>query len=354
MRVADVLPGNSGPELVFASMHGGLACYSLSLQPLYEWPEPGIVDWFPGGPYGVTLLSNRGTIAQVTFASTGAGTWTAQLQCAAKSIPVAGDFPATSSSNTLAYQGVPHDLELMQLAGEAGVTSLTYWSGDWDGGAVRRHTMSGLVGSLFLGGQGGIVDLATCRQEGSQGDDAQPGDSALTLTSAGVLSLYDENHLLLGSKNLTQSTAGDYGFGTHAHTMVVGDLVANTGAYADEVVVATNTGLMWLHVDDLMTSSSVLPANYALSFAISAGAAADTQKQPRTTRSMSAAWAMAVRPNATNPQLKDLHVVDQRGLHWSIDSTMKVRLEGGANLAATEIRSISHTGTKLFHGAPST
>jgi hypothetical protein len=37
-------------------------------------------------------------------------------------------------------------------------------------------------------------------------------------------------------------------------------LVPNAGTYQQQIVVATNTGLMWLPVDDLLTSGTALPA----------------------------------------------------------------------------------------------
>ena len=348
MRVGDILPVSQGQgqgaELVFASMHGGLVFCNLNLVPIYEWPEPGIVDWTPLGG-GVVILSNRGTIAFVTFAANG-GSWVASLQSASKSIPLAGDFPPSPAAFPLGYQGFPKDLELLSVPnGSAGLSrsTLSFWSDDWDGGALRTHSLPGLAGSLFKANIGnGIRDIAVCTPNGSMDEDGyglKPGDSVLTLGVDGQLTLFDQNKALVGLKELNLSTAGDYCLGYSAHTLAVGELVTNSGTYSDEVVVATNTGLMWLHINDLLSHTQTpapLPANYALATVPALGRAVDTHRQPRTNRTMSAAWAMAVRPNPVAPTLKDLHVIDQRGMHWSIDSTMTVRLEGASNDVAKD------------------
>jgi hypothetical protein len=117
--------------------------------------------------------------------------------------------------------------------------------------------------------------------------------------------------------------------------MAVGELVPNAGCsgYNEEIVVATNTGLMWLHVDELAASGTLLPATGdPLTGAHTSGfwiekdgptlspqppPLADTQTQARTNQALQATWAMARRPG-TGGLDPYLHLHDQRGVYWRV------------------------------------
>ncbi len=336
LQVGDVLPGHPGPEVVFASLHGGLVFCGTDLAPFHEWPEPGIVDFQLTGPF-VTLVSRRGVIANVTFDAADVAT----LRAVSQPIPRRLREHVTTPDPWLdsPCQGVPIDLATMQLdLGALGKVPLfvSLWDGDEDGLAVRAYQpdtlqrvpiLIGDAGDLrrqvLAGGRGGN-DLATCR--------APAGDHLVVLASDSLL-LLDQFGGLVGRKSLTTTTQGYLPFGSQAEAIAVGDLVPNAAPYREQVVVATQSGaLLWLHVQDLALPGVTLPApapiggqpqpGHWLTVARDAGDAAPTAVQPRTNRALSATWGMARRPGDS-----ELHLLDQRGGYWRVTAGGTVRLQ---------------------------
>jgi hypothetical protein len=333
MRVADVLPSqvNAGKEIVFASIHGGLLFYDENLAPLYEWPEPGIRDFVVDGPGLVTILSMRGVLARVQFVhdATQTPAVATRLVALSRSLPADLRGPVGQSC-----QGEPIDLELMDF-GATGHAPVALWRGDRDSqgiaSAVRSYhpttfVRTGLVNNIPYR----AIDIATCSRDPGPTSEEVIGEHLLVLSDASLLSLYSDTGSLIGQKLLTQSQTGYYPFGKGAHTMVVGELVENTPAgnssspaYTQEVVIATNTGLMWMHVSELLAPGNLLPASTqggGTGFALHMGAGATaTHAQPRTNQNLSCAWAMARKPLPTGGGFDPyLHVVDQHGCHWKV------------------------------------
>jgi hypothetical protein len=336
---ADVLPGQqaSGPEIVFASVHGGLCFYDLALNPLYEWPEPGIIDFAVQGST-VTILSARGVLANVTFAASGAATMTAISRAIPRQMLTWGapvDPPSMGGSGEL-------ELMRMNLAAGHQVAAISLWGGDTDctaGSSVRRHSLDTLQQFSFLPGLSASIDLATCA-EGANPNSEEIGDHLLLLTAGNHLRLYDQFGGLLGEKNLGQSVQGPYTFGTQARYLAVGELVANAAEYMEEVVIATESGLMWMHVQEVKDPGTVLPAtgsatmpgafgsgfwieqNHALATPLTT-----THIQARTNRTLPMTWAMSRRPLASGSGLDgQLHVLDQLGNYWRVDAAGTVQL----------------------------
>jgi hypothetical protein len=334
---ADVLPGHAGSEIVFASVHGGLCFYDLALQPIFEWPEPGIVDFFVHQGQ-VTFQSARGVIAAVSFSGP---THAATLQKVSRAIPMR---LTAHGHNDPPCQGVGSDLELMRVnwAGAGlglNLATISVWHGDEDSAAVRGHWLGNLQAQPYLAGLGEVVDVATCTE--SNPGPGTVGDHALVLQQ-GRLRLYDQYAQLVGEKALTtwESTAppafGFYPFGAQAHHLAVGELVANAGAYGEEVVIATKTGLMWMHIDEVAGAGTNLPATgtaqggHASGFWMEtertmAAPAVNSQVQARTNQVLSSTWAMARRPGGSGLD-NDLHVLDQRGVYWKVGHGGQVRM----------------------------
>jgi hypothetical protein len=320
MKVADVLPNHNGPEIVFASVHGGLVFYGTNLQPVFEWPEPGIHDFVIESPHSATILSARGVVARVQFANNAAHS--PSLVALSRSIP-----QALRGAVDTCCQGNPIDLELMRLD-SIGITPVALWTGDEDGPAVRRYdpaTMEriGMLSNFHRG----ALDIASCSPDETILQNAEDtGEHLLVLSGGSWLSLLDHTGSLIAEKLLSNSVQGYYPFGAEAHTIAVGELVEDSlasGGYSQEIVVATNTGLMWLHVNDLLYPGTSLPASAAgggSGYWLHMGAgAASSHAQPRTNQSLSCAWAMARKPAATGGGWDPyLHVVDARGAYWKL------------------------------------
>ncbi len=348
LKVADVLPGHAGAEVVFASLYGGLVFYDTNLNPVHEWPEPGIVDFAIQGAT-VTILSARGLLANVTFSG---ANHLPTLVAASHPLPMSLLQPV--SPTDAPCQGVPGELELMTLdwtLGYAGtpVAAISTWSADIDSMgpgqktvAIRGHGQETLVRLPFPPyAFAPWIDLAPCRQSTAYGP-SDMGDHLLALAGDGTVILIDQVGNVIGLKNLTTTMQGDWPFGMHAHTMAVGDLVPNGGGYSQEVVVATSTGLMWLHVNDLLgLENTRLPAagtpqgTYVSGYYLETvrnftgtPPITSTQVQPRTNQAMSAAWALARRPDPASPTGFDdkLHVLDQRGNYWRVGYGGEVQL----------------------------
>ncbi len=350
MKVADVLPAaiHAGPEIIFASVHGGLVFYSSNggtPSPVYEWPEPGIVDFEVQGGV-VTILSQRGVVADVAFDAMGASP-TPRLVAAARPFPrkLLQHVPPGSEDPILdgPSQGDPVDLELMKMNwGSAGfhVYAVGMWTGDEDGIAVRAYSpdraltipfATNLEGSFL--GRGG-VDIATCLEGSASGGgtgEVVIGDHLLVLVGD-RLHLYNQLGQLLGFRNLNwvvqtgnpPQPANRYmPFGCQTHVMAVGDLVDNSatgssGPYDQEVVVATQSGaLLWLHINDILNATTDLPPSYHL-----AVGGATSSIQPRTNQSMSATWGITQRAGDT----ARLHLLDQRGGYWTVTANGAVEL----------------------------
>lgn len=350
IRCADVLPGHSGPEIVFASVYGGLCFYDLSLQPVYEWPEPGIYDYFIDGQ-SVTILSARDVIARVSFSG---ANHHATLDAASQSIP----------RHLLTYgapidppcQGRANDLERMRAnwtAGGAGmqVGAISSWGGDTDGASVRFHWLPGFWQLPYLPNRPApILDIAPCMQDTTSDAIDKVGDHVLVLDSA-KLSLYDQYSQLLGQKSLVLTTQGYYPFGFGAHHIVVGDLVPNSGTYPEEVVVATNTGLMWLHINELIGSGPLqatgsTSGSFLSGFWIEkSGSTTAANIQARTNQGLCAAWATARRPATAGGGLDSyLHVMDQRGAYWQVDYNGLAQLRD-ATIPVGQVRGWNFVGT---------
>ncbi len=353
LQVADVLSSNPGDELVFASKHGGLVFYSTSLAPVYEWPEPGIVDFVVQGS-AVTILSSRGMLATVTFDSSNHATLLAASQSLQRNLAqyVTSGDPALDAPT----QGGAHDLELMLVnLGPYGVMPgfVSAWTGDTDSvtglalrlfNPVNLDRVPLLIGSItnltFSGGRGGI-DLATCRESGS----SPIGDHLLVLNNDHLV-LFNQVGAEVGKKALRihgpPYVPGTpirppyhYPFGEQAHSLAVGELVGNSGTYSEEVVIATQSGsLMWMHIDEIATPGLELPAAENPNGTWQSGfwvegrrslpgvAGADPETQPRTNQSLSATWGITMRPGDPD----HLHVLDQRGGYWIVDATGNIEL----------------------------
>lgn len=356
LQVGDVLPGHPGPELVYASVHGGLVFCGTDLVPFHEWSEPGIVDFQIEGAF-VTIVSRRGVVANVTFDAADVPT----LRAVSQPIPrrLREFAPVYDPWLDAPSQGTPYDLATMRLdLGGFGTVPLivSLWDGDEDGLAVRAFQpdtlqrvpiliggVSDLQRQALPGGRGG-VDLALCRAPGS----VPVGDHLLVLTND-TLVLLDQFGTQLGRKSLSRSTQGYYPFGSQASAIAVGELVDNADPYSQEVVVATQSGaLMWLHVQDLLAPGTALPATapdgglpatgYWLTVARTAGDAVATAVQPRTNQSLSATWGIARRPGD-----RELHLLDQRGSHWRVTANGRLRLHERLQ-EASAARGWSHLG----------
>ncbi len=352
MQVGDVLPSsiNAGPEIVFCSAHGGLVFYKPDLTPIYEWTEPGIADFVLSGPT-VSILSHRGVIANVQFIDNNGPE--ARLAASSKPIqrgllmhlgPSSGHAPDPVLD--LPCQGKPGDLELMTidlsgLGAGTHTTLVSSWDSDEDNGAVRAHNGSSLTRLPITLAQNliAINDIATCNQPPAYAGSSQDavGDHLLVLSGA-VLRLYNQLGMPLGEKILSLSAQGGlayYPFGSQSHAICVGELVTNGGTYSEEVVVATTSGaLMWMHVNDLMTPSTVLPSpTYDL--------ATGSGIQPRTNQSLAACWAVSRRAGDN-----DLHVLDQRGAYWRVTHGGAATL-AGRDFSSTGARGWSDLGNRV-------
>lgn len=342
LQVGDVLPGHAGNEIVFRAVHGGLVFTDTDLVPVHEWSEPGIEDFVLQGST-VSLVSNRRSVlANVQF---DAG-HNAQLIAASQPLPaIPGDLPT---------QGLPHDLERMRvnLGGFALPAVISLWTGDADGTAVRVHLPFTLdriavpVGTgghhledlVLDGGRGGLA-MATCKE-----NQAQPIGDHLLVLAADTLILLDQFTNLVGRKKLSESVGGYYPFASQACALAVGDLVPGpAGGYQEEVVVATLSGhVTWFHIQDIATPTAAalpwqLPANYDVASTSNGGV--DTAVQPRTNRTLAAAWSIA--PNPNDPGR--LHVLDQGGAYWAIDALGNVELLDCAFVASAS-RGWGHVG----------
>jgi hypothetical protein len=360
MAVGDALQGRPGLELVFASIHGGLVFADPgSLQLLHEWPEPGISDFRLDGSM-VTILSTRGLLAKVDFTGP---THAATLHAVSQTIP--NGLRLGGAVETQPCQGVPADLELMVLDWSAAgqgqqLAAVSIWNGDTDGSVVRGHMLSNLAqaptalasspGSLTPYGLA-CVDIATCRQEASGGPLTAWGDHCLVLTDKAVV-LVDQYAQIRAHKLLDQTAASSsYPFFRGAHTMCVGELVANSASYSEEVVFATDSGLVWMHIADIAAPGALLPATGAAGTWTS-GYAMDTEKaggsqpgeQYRTNRTLATAWALARRPLGSGLDA-DLHVLDQRGVYWKVGHSGSCRMYSHDPLYFGRAKGWQHVGS---------
>lgn len=386
LQVATVLPGLPA-QLVHASVHGGLVFHdAATFAPIFEWPEPGIVDFAIDGRR-VTILSRRGVVAELTFVAADAGAalpFRAVLLRVSRAIPrrlgpdAAGVDPALDPP----CEGDPIDLEAMRADWRAfglGVprASVALWTGDEDGTAVRAYVPPLFAGSRYvenattaLAGVGGRA-IATCRQP--RGTDPVAVGDHLLLLQGDNLSLYDQFGHRLAQKALFL-TAGPVPFlpaGYDTHALAVGELVdddaaGSDGPYDEEVVVATRSGaLLWLHVDDLLEPvptptvrlpgaplpvalphlAIALPARY--SPAAVDGDASEPVLLPHANRSLSATWAMARRADEPG----HLHVLDQRGAMFRVGAAGDVALVGAAPVLRG-MRTMQDLGNRGAGGVP--
>jgi hypothetical protein len=367
MKVADVLPTqvNSGLEITFASAHGGLVFYSAALAPIYEWPEPGIVDFEPTGDHVVTVLSHRGVVADVSFAAVTGVNVDPILLAASRPIPRQLQEYTTVHQDPPS-QGRPHDLEMMRCAHSGGVATLpvALWTADEDaagGCAVRKYVPGSRLGESFAANIAGIplgrggLDMAPCR--GGVAENGEERDHLLVLTRD-RLHLFDEAGAPVGDKILfITGQAGNpyFPFGRQACAIAVGDLIDNsatgsTGPFDEEVVVASQSGaLLWLHINDIAEPGSALSSAYDL---VNVGASGSAI-QPRANQSMSATWAMAERGG----DLNHLHLLDQRGAYWRVGGTGGAVTLRDRDVAAVGARgwddlgNRNSTGTAIAHSA---
>jgi hypothetical protein len=336
---ADVLPGHAGNEIVCATIHGGVCFFDLALNPIFEWPEPGVHDLaFLDG--ALTILSARGVVARVTFDNADVPTLTAVSRAIPRQLLSWGapvDFPC---------QGVPQDMEFMRLNfGPFGVlnAAISVWSGDVHGVEIRGHAFPALEGVPYLDhtlhpelAVGVVADIAVC----SEGPASTAiGDHCLVLTN-GEIKLFDQFRGFVGKKVLqvTSQPGIGYPFGRGAHRMAVGELVpASSANYTEEVVIATNTGLMWMHVQEIAAAGTLLPAAGTQAGAYQSGfwiekniglatPLPETRVQARTNQCMQATWSLGLRPGAGSPNDGQIHVLDQRGAYWRIDGGGNVQL----------------------------
>ncbi len=293
----------------------------------------------------VTILSARCLLANVTFSGPN---HVPTLVAASNPVPIQFvQHVANPALHEPACQGVPGDMELMQLDWSSGgggtpVAVMSTWGQDSDGVgpgqagvAIRAHghTTLARVTLPFTHPTSPWVDLATCSQGGPGYGAPDMGDHLLALGADGTLVLIDQVGTKIGEKNLTTTAQGHWPFAAGTHTMAVGDLVPNSGSYEQEIVVATKTGLMWLHVNDLLAPGTVLPAAGTPQGAYVSGYYLETVRnytgtpplttshvQARTNQCLSATWAIARRPDPSAPSGFDnkLHVLDQRGNYWRV------------------------------------
>ncbi|MFN3241610.1 MAG: hypothetical protein ACE37K_08880 [Planctomycetota bacterium] len=328
LKVGNVLPDtfHAGDEIVYCSQLGGLVCCDASLNPIWEWPEAGILD-FHIGHMEAAILSQRGVVARVEFVDSAGGP-KAQLLASSKPMPLPGDYESSFT------QGDPVDLERMQLdlSFATGLSStseyVAAWNGDGDGGAVRVYAGPGLTLAPMIGMQGRISDIATTNQPVGYLGTAQDMDGDhLLLLSGTELRLFDQTGAQQGAVtlNLRQSPGGVgeefYTFGDHAMGLAVGELYDPGVAYdyADEVVIGTHSGsLVWLHVEEVKGASHPLPSP---EFDLVVGSG----MQPRTNQQLSATWAVSERAVGT-----DLHCLDRRGAYWTLSDTGLEYQDGGA------------------------
>lgn len=351
MLVVDLLPNSfsggggtgNGAEIVFAALQGGLVFYSQGLQPLYEWPEPGIVDFVQTGVAKATILSQRGVVASVDFSAVTSPAMKPTLLAASRPLPRKYQqyVPSGQQVDELdsASQGRPLDLELMSVNdGSGGLQSrvIGLWQGDADsmaGVAVRSYVPSTLVaGRAFLENVDGSApygrgsaDMAPCIV--SDPDVKGKAGNHLLVLNGDRIHLFNTIGSSVGAKDLLfTSQAGNpyYPFGRQTHSIAVGDLVDNAltgsqGIYQEEVVIATQSGaLMWMHINDIAAPGSLLGPAYHITNL----GTPTSNFQPRTNQSMSATWGMAQRAGDTT----HLHLLDQRGGYWTVDATGSARL----------------------------
>jgi len=327
LKVGDVLPNgvHPGEELMFCSPLGGLAFYDTDLNPIWEWPEPGIVDFVVVGSE-VAVLSQRGVVARLEFVLGAAGP-EARLLAASQSVPGQGQY------GSLHCQGDPVDLELMvrdlsMVGSGTGQQLVAAWNNDGDGGAVRIYD-EGLAFDGSARGLGKITDIAMTNEPTTYAGGVDGvGDHVLVLRG-GELTLLDQAGVTLGQVQLTLLDNGEdglqsYPFGNHAIAIAVGELF-DPGAgfeYEDEVVVATQSGaLLWLHVEEVKGALHPLPRPQ---FELVKGAA----QQPRTNRQLSSVWAISQVDGDDR-----LHCLDRRGGYWTVGAA-GVAFEDANNLAA--------------------
>ena len=213
-KIGDVLPGHQGDELVFRTVHGGLCFYDTNLNPVFEWPEPGIEDFVLRGGTVTILSSRRAVLANVTFDNNNVAT----LRAVSKPLPLTPTDPPC--------QGIPRDLESMLINTPWGVIPglVSFWDSDADKAAVRVHdpatlervplpALTDLGRFITAEGSGrGSVDLATCRESGS----SPLGDHLLVLMADNLM-LFNQYGGLVGKKSLTSlPTGGYYPFGSQA------------------------------------------------------------------------------------------------------------------------------------------
>jgi hypothetical protein len=369
LTVGNVLPAvlsGATSQIIYTSIHGGLVFYSPQLQPLYEWPEPGIADFLVDSGSGtVTILSHRGVIADVQFESMGSGIHP-KLLASSRSVPI-DDAPGAQP-----LQGRPVELELLKANLSANVSglvdlpvTLALYRGDTDNTAVRaclpiiRQTIPFVPGL-----SGGIVGsaIATCKEGTNSSSTEQQGigDHLLVLV-ADSLALYSQIGVQIAAKPLYKtdqkqsgtSRSGHYPPGVGALGLVVGDLVTNpAGAvYQEEVVVATRTGsLMWMYIDELLAPGLLLPAVPGSGFWIDeAPAASGTAVLPRSNQCMSAVGALAGR--SWEPVGgRSLHALDPRGAYWRISSSGQREL-WARDLAVVDARGWDDLGNWEASGA---
>jgi hypothetical protein len=364
MKVSDVLqgPSHSGSEIVFASTHGGLVFFSASLTPIWEWYEPGIVDFLVEGST-VTLMSIRGVVATVQFVwNVSTNAYDPKLHYCSRPIAQAvGDPPC---------QGQPSDIEWIQVdwtafGGGMQKFPVGLWNFDEDGAAARLHVSTVTLSLVSNPGQIPGLDIATCVSATTPpgGNETPIGDHLLMLTP-GKLWLYNQFGQRVAEKilGITAQAAVDgtgyYPATTGANAMVVGDLVAGGGSpgpYPEEIVLATTTGsLVWMHVNDLLTPTTLLPAPQPSGGTHVEGywthvanvGATNTETQPRTNRCLSASWALSRRAGDNL-----LHVLDQRGAYWQVGGSGSVALWERDN-AALSARGWDDLGNRNASGNP--
>jgi hypothetical protein len=320
LQVGNLLPDHihSGDELVFCSPYGGLAFYGTDFTPIWEWSEPGIVD-FTIRERTLTILSQRGVVATIKFVENGSGKLEARLVAASQPIPQPGQY------GNVHCQGYPTDLEEMMIdfVGSASPHPVSSWLRGGDGGATRAFLGPGLALFGHVSNLGNILDIATTHQPSGYAGSSSPVGDHLLVLSGSNLRLFDQAGNPRGGVDLTlrQGPGGSgvlsHAAGNGAHALVVGELYdppGSTFSYADEVVVGTASGaLLWLHVQevhDALTSPPGAPAPLpSPQFDAVVGAA----EQPRTNQNLSATWAVS-----RTAYDQDLHCLDRRGAYWRL------------------------------------
>ena len=355
LKVGNVLPDSihPGDEIIFCSPNGGLAFYATDFSPIWEWSEPGIVDFQIQGT-DLAVLSQRGVVARVRIVPQTnpliPAVYEARLLGASKPMPGMGEY------ETVSCQGYPVDLESMLLdwtaaGGGPNNALVAAWNGDGDGGAARAYITDDLLLVPYYGGLGNVTDLATTNQPaGYLGQDGV-GDHLLVL-SGNRVSLIDQFRTLRGVKDMhlrevngnPTATPLDHAAGNHSHAMAVGELYDSGGnpQYSDEVVIATTSGaLVWLHVEELLGTAGVgAGPDYPLpspQFDPIIGSAT----QPRTNQNLSATWAVS----RTNFD-QNLHCLDRRGAYWKITPSGLVSFEANSN-AVRDAKAWQDVGNRL-------